>query len=66
MRSSSSYLSQGAAALHFGLGTSTSARITVHWPAGGEQVLETVASGQLVLLIEGQPPRFRSLRPTPQ
>lgn len=61
VRSGSSYLSQGAADLYFGLATSSEARIEIRWPDGALQVIESVAADQLLLVIQGFAPKSRAL-----
>ncbi|MFQ5789154.1 MAG: CRTAC1 family protein [Acidobacteriota bacterium] len=52
-KSSAGYLSQNDPRLHFGLGTGNSVeRIEVVWPSGELQVLEDVATGQVVTVDE--------------
>ncbi len=62
VRSGSSYLSQGAADLYFGLATSSAARIEIRWPDGELQTIESVVADQLVLVAQGQAPKTRALR----
>ncbi len=53
VRSGSSYLSQNALRVHFGLGTHTRVdRVEIHWPSGVEQVLEDVAADQFLTVRE--------------
>ena len=53
VRTASSYLSQNALTLHFGLGTATRAdRIRIRWPDGKVQVLTGVAAGRRVVIFE--------------
>ncbi len=63
VRSGSSYLSQGASDLYFGLATSSTARIQVRWPDGELQVIESMAADKLMLLVQGHAPQTRALRP---
>jgi len=62
VRSGSSYLSQGAADLYFGLASSTAARIQIRWPDGELQAIDSVAADQLVLVAQGHAPLTRALR----
>ena len=57
VRSGSSYLSQNALRVHFGLGTHTRVdRLEIRWPSGVEQVLENVAVDQFLTIREpGKP-----------
>ena len=64
VRSGTSYLSQGSADLYFGLATSREASIQIQWPDGEKQTIETVAAGQLVLVVQGHAPLARALRPS--
>ena len=53
VRSGSSYLSQNALRVHFGLGTRTRIdRLEIRWPSGVEQVLENVAVDQFLTIRE--------------
>ena len=53
VRSGSSYLSQNALRVHFGLGAHTRVdRIEIRWPSGVEQVLEDVAVDQFLTIQE--------------
>jgi len=61
VRSGSSYLSQGAVELYFGLAASNAARVEIRWPDGERQVIESVAADQLVLAIQGSAPKTRAL-----
>ncbi|HJO03362.1 MAG TPA: CRTAC1 family protein [Acidobacteriota bacterium] len=60
VRSGSSYLSQGATDLYFGLATSSTARIEILWPDGESQTIEA-AAGQLVLVVQGHTPKTQPL-----
>jgi hypothetical protein len=51
--SQSSFLSSNDPRLHFGLGSSTSAGIEIHWPSGLVETLKSVAANQLLTLKEG-------------
>lgn len=53
VRSASSYCSQGSTDLHFGLGSSATARVQIRWPDGDTQLLDGVDADQIVLLFEG-------------
>ncbi len=50
---------------HFGLGTATSANVTVRWPSGAVETIEDVAANQFVTIVEGlginQPPAMFGL-----
>jgi len=49
------FLSQGAALLHFGLGTATVIdQVTIKWPSGTVQVLTNVSANQQLVVTEGQ------------
>src|SRR5262249_3390061 len=49
------FLSQGAAPLHFGLGSATVVdQVTIKWPSGTTQVLNNVAANQQLVVTEGQ------------
>ena len=53
VRSGSSYLSQNALRVHFGLGTRTRVdRVEIRWPSGIKQVLEDVAANQFLTIQE--------------
>ncbi|MFL6203181.1 MAG: CRTAC1 family protein [Thermoanaerobaculia bacterium] len=53
VRTASSYLSQSALTLHFGLGSAARAdRLTIRWPDGRVQVLTGVAGGRRVVVVE--------------
>ena len=53
VRSGSSYLSQNALRVHFGLGAHTRVdRVEIRWPSGVEQVLEDVAVDQFLTIQE--------------
>ena len=52
-RTGSSYLSQSALTLHFGLGAAARAdRLTIRWPDGKVQVLAGVEKGRRVVVVE--------------
>ena len=53
VRSGSSYLSQNALRVHFGLGTHAQVdRVEIRWPSGIKQVLENVAADQILTVQE--------------
>lgn len=53
IRTGTSYLSQSALTLHFGLGTAAQAdRLTIRWPDGKVQMLTGVPSGSRVVVSE--------------
>ena len=53
VRSGSSYLSQNALRVHFGLGAHARVdRVEIRWPSGVEQVLEDVAADQFLTVRE--------------
>ena len=54
-QSGGSYLSSHDPRLHFGLGTATSARVVIHWPAGTHQTLEKVAANQVLKVVQPDP-----------
>ncbi len=57
VRSGSSYLSQNALRVHFGLGTHTRVnRVEIRWPSGVKQVLEGVAADQFLTVREPEKP----------
>jgi hypothetical protein len=50
-----SYLSQGAHAMHFGLGDAqAAARVVVDWPSGRSEELLDLAAGRFYVVTEGQ------------
>jgi hypothetical protein len=54
------YLSKNESIVFFGLGDVTKVdEIRVHWPSGRQQSIRDVASGQRVLIVEGQSEIFR-------
>ena len=58
IKAGSSYLSQGALELTFGLGDAESVtRVDVHWPSGVVDSLESVAAGTRLHIVEGQTAR---------
>ena len=49
----SSYLSQDDGRIHFGLGTSNKVeKLTIHWPSGQDQVLESLAVDRVLTVEE--------------
>jgi hypothetical protein len=49
----SGYLSQDDGRIHFGLGTATKAdKLTIRWPSGQEQVLESLAVDRVLTIEE--------------
>jgi len=52
--SQTSYLSANDPRLHFGLGSEKTAAIEIHWPSGATETLESLASNQLVHILEGK------------
>lgn len=53
VRTGTSYLSQNALTLHFGMGAAEKAdRLTIRWPDGKVQVLTGVAQGRRVVVVE--------------
>ena len=54
-QSGGSYLSSSDPRLHFGLGAATSATVQIHWPDGTLQVMEKVATNQIVPIIQSKP-----------
>ena len=63
VRAGSSYLSQNATDLYFGIGEAERARLAVRWPDGREEVVGVVNAGELVLVVEGQSHVRRPLGP---
>jgi enediyne biosynthesis protein E4 len=53
VRSGGSYISQSDLRVHFGLGSATSAEITVQWPSGIVDRLKTPAN-RVVTVVEGK------------
>ena len=49
----SSFYSVNDRRLHFGLGTATSAELTVRWPSGATEKIGDVGADQLVVVREG-------------
>src|SRR5207249_10014896 len=49
----SSFYSANDRRLHFGLGTATSADLTILWPNGGTEKIGSVAADHLVVVREG-------------
>ena len=55
VRSGGSFCSQSDLRLHFGLGRAREAtRLTVKWLGGGQEILEHVPAGRLVVIQEGK------------
>jgi hypothetical protein len=52
--SQSSYLSANDPRLHFGIGTSTSADVEIHWPTGKTETIPAIKANQLVTIREAQ------------
>jgi hypothetical protein len=52
--SQSSYLSANDPRLHFGIGTSTSADVEIHWPTGKSETIPAIRANQLVTIREAQ------------
>jgi hypothetical protein len=50
---SSSFYSASDRRLHFGLGSATTADLTIRWPSGATEKAAGVAAGQLVVIREG-------------
>jgi hypothetical protein len=56
------YLSQSELPVTIGLGTGERVRrVTVHWPGGGEQVVEPVTLGRTMVVTQGEAARIQSL-----
>ena len=53
MLAQTSYLSVNDRRLHFGLGAATQTSITVRWPSGMVQSLDSVKANQTVTIREG-------------
>lgn len=51
----SGYLSQHTKRLHFGLGESATAGVTVTWPSGVQQTFANLAAGFCYRIVEGSP-----------
>jgi len=49
----SSFYSADDRRLHFGLGESTSADLTIRWPSGATEKIPNVEADQLVVVREG-------------
>jgi hypothetical protein len=49
----SSFYSVNERRLHFGLGASTSADLTIRWPSGARETIPSVEADQLVVVREG-------------
>ena len=54
-QSGGSYLSSHDPRLHFGLGAATSAQVEIYWPDGTHQILEKVATNQVLKIIQSDP-----------
>jgi hypothetical protein len=54
VRSGGSFISQSDFRLHFGLGKSTLADLSVRWPDGTNEDFKQVATGQIVTIEEGK------------
>ncbi len=54
VRSASSYASQHASDVYFGLGSSPAARVEIVWPSGNEETLGQLEAGRLYVLVEGR------------
>ena len=54
MRCASSYASQLASDVYFGLGLSPAARVEIIWPDGNEETLGQLEAGRLYVLVEGR------------
>jgi hypothetical protein len=60
VRSGSGYLGQNDGRVHFGVGdAATIDRLSVSWPSGGTDVVDRVATNQLLTIVEGQGLRRR-------
>jgi hypothetical protein len=57
VRTASSYLSQNALSVHFGLGSAgSSSTLRITWPEGGRQILHQVPAGRRLRVIRTRPP----------
>ena len=54
VRSGGSFLSQNDLRLHFGLGKSPTADLTIRWPSGKTETFAKVDAGQIVTVQEGK------------
>ncbi|MEC8943435.1 MAG: CRTAC1 family protein, partial [Acidobacteriota bacterium] len=54
VRSASSYASQHASDVYFGLGLSPAARVEIIWPDGNKETLGQLEAGRLYVLVEGR------------
>ena len=54
VRSGGSYMSQNDLRLHFGLGSATTADISVRWLDGKVENLKSAAAGQILTIEEGK------------
>lgn len=57
--SQASFYSANDPRLHFGLGSATTARVTIHWPSGLEEVFELPGVNTFVTLKEGSGQRVQ-------
>ena len=54
VRSGGSFISQSDFRIHFGLGKSKVADLSVRWPDGKNETVSGVAAGQIVTIEEGK------------
>jgi cell division septal protein FtsQ len=55
VKTGSSYLSQSDLRLHFGLGRATEIdRLEIRWPSGHADVLQKIAAGSIITVVEGE------------
>jgi hypothetical protein len=54
VRSGGYHISQGDFRVHFGMGTSAKADVTIHWPQGSAQTLKDVAANQWIVVQQGK------------
>ncbi|MDE2740077.1 MAG: CRTAC1 family protein [Gemmatimonadota bacterium] len=54
-QSGGSYLSSHDPRLHFGLGAATSAQVEIYWPDGTHQIIEKVATNQVLKVVQPTP-----------
>ena len=54
VRSGGYHISQGDFRVHFGMGTSSKADVTIHWPQGSAQTLKDVAANKWIVVQEGK------------
>jgi enediyne biosynthesis protein E4 len=52
VRTASSYLSQGAITVHFGLGAAARAELAVRWPGGGVRRYRELGAGRRLLVVQ--------------